>query len=204
MPSKEIQEYFDATEFRDTRDDLKLGVRLVERPRIAIDCGCGAGSDIAFLRANDFTVHAFDIESEAIARCQRRFGGDAKVELSQDSFSTFHYPPASLIVADASLFFCPQIEFRDVWNKIYEALIPNGVFVGSFLGADDTMAGPEYDRRAFWPNVLVVTEELLESWLKSYEVTSFKEHRKKGVAPGGGNHQWHIYSVVARKVIKGS
>lgn len=201
MPSKEIQEYFDATEFRDTRDDLKQGVKLIEGPRIAIDCGCGAGSDIAFLRRNDFTVHAFDIEPEAIARCQRRFGRDAQVKLSQDSFGTFLYPTSSLVVADASLFFCPQDEFQDAWNKIYQSLLPNGVFVGSFLGSDDSMAGPEYDRKAFWPNVLVATEERLKSWLKSFEIVSFKEHRKNGTAPGGGNHQWHIYSVVARKKI---
>ncbi len=201
LSSKEIHEYFNATEFRDTRDDVKLGVKLVEGVRVAVDCGCGAGSDIAFLRANDFTVHAFDIESEAIARCERRFGGDAEVNLSKDSFGTFRYPAASLVVADASLFFCPQDEFQGAWNKIYESLLPNGVFVGSFLGPDDTMAGPEYDRRAFWPNVLVATEELLKSWLKSFEIVSFKEHRQKGTAPGGGDHQWHIYSVVARKEI---
>lgn len=199
MPSREVLEYFDATEFRDTRDDLKLGVTLVEGSRIAVDCGCGAGSDIAFLRASGFVVHAFDIESEAIMRCQRRFSGDDKVSLSQDSFGTFRYPRASLIVADASLFFCPEDEFEDAWKQINESLLPNGVFVGSFLGPDDTMAGPEYNRKGFWPNVLVASEETLRSWLKPFEIVSFTEHRTSGTAPGGNHHQWHIYSVVARK-----
>lgn len=200
MPSQEILNYFDATKFRDTRDDLKLGVELVEGPRIAIDCGCGAGSDIAFLRANGFTVHAFDIEAEAIARCQKRFTGDDKVKLSQDSFSTFQYPSASLIVADASLFFCPPDEFKDVWKRMNEALLPNGVFAGSFLGPDDTMAGPDYDCKAFWPDVLVTSEDELRAWLQPFEILTFTEHRKSGIAPGGNHHEWHIYSVVARKV----
>ena len=199
MPSQEISKYFDATEYRDTRDDLKLGVAHVESPRIAIDCGCGAGSDIDFLRANGFTVHAFDIEPEAIARCKRRFGGDDSVLLSRDSFSTFNYPRASLIVADASLFFCPESEFADVWGKICVALLPGGVFVGSFLGPEDTMASPEYDRSSFWPNIFVAREHMVKEWLKSFEIISFNEHRKSGTAPGGGNHNWHIYSVVARK-----
>lgn len=108
MPSVEISEYFKATEFRDTREDLKLGISLVDGPRTSIDCGCGAGSDIAFLRANGFAVHAFDIEPEAVARCQNRFSGDDQVSLSQDSFGTFHYPRASLVVADASLFSVPK------------------------------------------------------------------------------------------------
>ncbi len=200
MPSEEISKYFEATEDRATRDDLKVGVSLAEGSRIAIDCGCGAGSDIAYLRDNGFTVHAFDIESEAISRCQDRFSGDDGVFLSQDSFSTFNYPEASLIVADASLFFCPEGEFADVWEKICSALLPSGIFVGSFLGPEDTMAGPGYDRDAFWPDVLVASEHLVMEWFRSFEIISFKEHRKSGRAPGGDRHSWHIYSVVARKI----
>jgi SAM-dependent methyltransferase len=199
MPSEEISKYFEATEFRGTRDDLKLGVSLVEGHRTAIDCGCGAGSDIAFLRANGFTVHAFDVEPEAIARCQKRFSGDVNVSVSQDSFSTFHYPRATLVVADASLFFCPQDEFADVWEKICSALLPGGIFVGSFLGSEDTMAGSGHDRNAFWPNVLVATEHMVRQWLKPFEVISFNEYRQSGTAPGGTHQRWHIYSVVARK-----
>ncbi len=199
MPSEEISKYFDATEFRGTRDDLKLGVSLVDGLRTAIDCGCGAGSDIAFLRDNGFTVHAFDIEPEAIARCEERFRGDNSVTLSQSSFSTFDYPGVSLIVADASLFFCPQSEFAEVWDKICSALVPGGIFVGSFLGPEDTMAGDDYNRDAFWPEVLVATEQIVRKWLESFEIVSFYEHRKSGTAPGGNQHDWHIYSVVARR-----
>ena len=199
MPSVEISKYFEATEFRGTREDLKRGVSLVDGPRTAIDCGCGAGSDIAFLRTKGFTVYAFDIEPEAIAICQSRFGGDDKVWLSQESFSTFNYPRASLVVADASLFFCPQEEFANVWEKIFSALLPGGIFVGSFLGSEDTMAGPGFDRSAFWPNVLVATEHMVRQWLSPFEVISFNEHRQSGTAPGGTHQRWHIYSVVARR-----
>jgi len=204
MPSREILEYFDATECRETRDDLKLAVAHWEGPRIAIDCGCGAGSDIAFLRTHGFTVHAFDIEPEAIARCQRRFGEDAGVNLSQDSFSSFDYPPASLIVADASLFFCPKGGFDAVWQKICDALLPDGIFVGSFLGQKDTMARPGNNQAALWPNVLVTSEPAVRLWLSGFEVISFREHRQSGIAPDGAHHHWHIYSVVARKGLNNS
>lgn len=199
MPSPQLSQYLDATESRATRPDLELGVSLVSGPRIAIDCGCGAGSDIAYLRARDFSVHAFDIEAEAIARCERRFSGDDRVKLSQASFSSFHYPKASLIVADASLFFCPAVEFEGVWQQITDALLPGGIFVGSFLGPEDTMAGPDYDRDAFWPDVLVADEATVRSWLEQFEIVSFNEHRSSGTAPGGGAHHWHIHAVVARK-----
>lgn len=199
MISKEKREYFDATACRETRDDLRLAVELVEGPRIAIDCGCGAGSDIEFLRASGFSVHAFDIEEEAVERCRRRFGGDSEVMVSNDSFRSFQYPSASLVVADASLFFCREDDFHDVWRSIVGSLLPKGIFVGSFLGCDDTMAGPDYDRSAFWPDVLVADEAQVRSWFAGFDVISFREHRTSGVTVNGTSHDWHIFSVVARK-----
>ena len=199
MPSKEISRYFDATAHRQTRDDLKLAVSLVEGDKTAIDCGCGAGSDIEFLRKNDFLVHAFDLEEESIARCRSRFKGDSKVLLSQASFSTFKYPVVTLIVADASLFFCPIQDFSEVWGKITHALSPKGVFVGSFLGPEDTMAGPEYNKGVYWPDVLVFAKEQVENLFNNYKIELFTEHRTSGTSPDGQPHHWHIFSVVAKK-----
>lgn len=202
LPSKEIMAYFDSTSNRKTRDDLKLAVELVDNPNIAIDCGCGAGSDIAYLRSKGFFVHAFDIESESIIRCQKRFGNDKKVQLSQATFSTFSYPNASLILADASLFFCPENEFIKVWNKMTASLRPKGIFVGSFLGSEDTMAGPDYKKEAFWSEVWVVTEDQIRCWLNKFDIVSFTEHRTTGKSIEGKPHQWHVFSVVARKGTK--
>ena len=198
-PSKEILEYYDSTSNRKPRNDLRLAVNLANGPKIAIDCGCGAGSDIAFLRANGFLVHAFDIESESIARCRKRFSDDKDVILSQDTFCTFDYPRASLILADASLFFCPENEFAEAWYKITESLLPRGIFVGSFLGPEDTMAGSDCKREALWPEVLVVSEEQVRYWLNGFDIISFIEHRTSREAMDGKPHQWHVFSVVARK-----
>lgn len=198
-PSKEITEYYDATSNRETRDDLRLAVKLVDVPKVAIDCGCGAGSDIAFLRSQGFLVHAFDIESESIARCRKRFGDDSNVLLSQDTFSSFEYPRASLLVADASLYFCPADDFAQVWCRIKQSLLPRGIFVGSFLGPEDTMAGPDYKREAYWSEVLVSSEAQVRGWLNEFDIINFKEHRTTGESVGGETHDWHIFSVVARK-----
>ena len=122
MPSDAIRQYYDATENRKIRDDLVFAVGLVDEPKIAIDCGCGAGADIAFLVAQGFLVHGFDVEDEAIARCKARFKDDVRVVLSTASFSTFQYPSASLLVADASLFFCPRSDFAGVWQRMTQCL----------------------------------------------------------------------------------
>lgn len=199
MATAEINDYYDATVGSNVRSDLQQAIEMVSEPRIAIDCGCGAGSDIAYLLSNGFTVHAFDIESESISRCSERFKEEAELYLSQDSFSTFSYPAASLILADASLFFCPENDFDEVWCKINEALMPGGIFVGSFLGPRDTMAGLEYQRNAFWPDVLVFTEITLRSKFRNFGIVSWAEHEMDGKTAQGAPHHWHIYAIIAKK-----
>jgi SAM-dependent methyltransferase len=200
MASIEVKEYYDATVDREVRLDLKQAIDLVGDHKVAIDCGCGAGSDIAFLRANGFVVFGFDIESESITRCMERFRGDSNVFLSQDSFNSFNYPIASLILADASLFFCREDEFDQVWRKVTESLTPGGIFVGSFLGQNDTMAGTDYQREAFWPNVLVFTEDRLTPYFRDFEIIKWSEFEESGETALGTPHHWHIYSVVARNL----
>ena len=194
----EKRRYYADTANSETRPDLLLAISLVGPEKIAIDCGCGAGSYIAYLRAEGFTVHAFDIEEESIKICNERFKDDSQVFLSQDSFSSFNYPKSSLVVADASLFFCPENEFDFVWGKIHQSLDSGGIFCGSFLGPNDTMASPDFDRDAYWLNVLVFEEDELRSKLKAFEIIKFTEHNVTGETPSGTPHQWHIYSVVAR------
>jgi len=199
MASEEVREYYDATAESDARLGLTQAIELVGTPKVAIDCGCGAGSNIAYLLAKGFTVHAFDIESEAISRCGERFKNEQNLYLSEDGFNTFSYPHANLVLADASLFFCPEDEFDEVWSKITNALTPGGVFAGSFLGPRDSMAGPDYDKDAFWPNVLVFTETLLRPRFKELEIVNWIEHEADGATAQGAPHHWHIFSVVAKK-----
>jgi len=199
MSTIEKSEYYADTANRETRSDLVLATSLVGFEKNAIDCGCGAGSDIAYLKNEGFIVHAFDAEEESIKICNERFKEDGNVYLSKDTFSSFRYPRSSLVVADASLFFCPEREFDAVRANIYKSLVLGGIFCGSFLGPNDTMASPDFDRDAYWPDVMKFEERELRSKLKEFEVIRFTEHNMKGETPKGIPHQWHIYSVVAKK-----
>ena len=200
MSNEEITDYYDATVDRDVRSDLQRAIKLVNEPKIAIDCGCGAGRDIAYLLDNGFIVHAFDIEPDSILRCKKRFAGIDNVFLSQDSFNSFSYPIASLIVADASLFFCAEGEFSEVWSKINKSLSPGGIFVGSFLGPNDTMANPNYKKEPFWPDKLVFKEVQLRAKFNNFEIISWSEHNIDGKTPQGRLHHWHIFSIIAKKI----
>jgi hypothetical protein len=206
MATQEIKEYYDISADRETRTELLEAVAHVNEgdternatPKIAIDCGCGAGAGMAYLRNQGFVVHGFDSEAEAIARCSARFKDDVDVHLSQESFNSFTYPAASLITADASLFFCPATEFDEVWHKITAALIPGGIFSGGFLGPKDTMASPDYDSQAYWPDVMTLTEVQVKLMFATFDIISWTEHDFLGERLGSPHH-WHIFSVIARR-----
>ncbi len=200
MATDQIKSYYDATTYSETRSDLLLAIELIKGTKIAIDCGCGAGSDIEQLVTLGFTVYGFDLEDESISRCQERFKNYKNVNLSRDSFTTFNYPKASLVLADASLFFCPKNEFDCVWHKIYECLFVGGIFCGSFLGPYDTMASPSYSKESFWPSSLIFREEEIKAIFENYEICNFTEHKLSGKTTQGVPHDWHIFSVVARKI----
>ena len=201
MTSEEIKEYYNSTTDREIRTDLLYAIELIVEPKIAIDCGCGAGSDIKYLLTKGFKIYGFDLEDLAIARCKERFKGNANVVLSEDSFRSFRYPRASLVLADASLFFCPGNDFDYVWSKMHECLYPKGIFCGSFLGPEDTMADSNYYKDAFWTDTLVFHEKQVRSIFDNdYEILRFTEHKSSGKSPNGMPHHWHIFSVVARKI----
>jgi len=199
-----MNEYYDVSEHREIRSDLTFAIDLVELPKVAIDCGCGAGADIAYLIALGYKVYGFDIEEEAILRCQKRFENSSEVILSKASFSSYSYPKASLVVADASLFFCPNKEFHKVWGKLYDSLEPGGVFCGSFLGIEDTMAKQIIEKGTLWPNRLVFDEQEVMNVFEKYKIHRFTEHKTSGKTLQGIQQKWHIYSVVAQKIRKSS
>ena len=185
MSSNKIGAYFDATETRPTRDDLVFAASLFGPPAVAVDAGCGAGSDIAYLRLKGFDVHGFDIEQAAIDRCRARFRDDPQVLLYRDDFDSFHYPRCDLFVADASLFFCPVSSFDRVWHAIRNSLNPGGVFCGSFLGEGDTMASSSHDAESYWPVELSFDEIRARRLLEGLDVMRFNEARLLVVLEGG-------------------
>ena len=198
VTTKEVMEYYQQTKQGVIRPELEYALSISSGGGIAIDCGCGAGSDIAHLRAAGYIVHAFDINEQSIALCAARYKNDSNVFLSVDSFGSFLYPGASLIIADASLFFCPTDEFDLFIDKIEKSLEPHGVFCGAFLGARDTMSSPGFESEKYWGDVLVLSEEKIKTSLKKFEIHQFVEHESDGFTPTGDAHHWHIFIVVAK------
>jgi SAM-dependent methyltransferase len=190
----DLHRYYQSTYHRPIRESLRVAVDAVQGPKVALDCGCGAGADIEVLLSKDFVVHAFDLENDAIELCKQRFRDYPKVTLSTASFEEYVYPKHSLTVADSSLFFCARDAFPDVWARLSAALKSGGIFCGSFLGRNDDMHGPGSPEITRWRNTLAFEEYEIENLFENYDLLSFNEYDVSS-----DMKRWHIYSVVAAK-----
>ena len=161
--------------------------------KVAIDCGCGTGSDISYLNSQGYEVFGFDINPDSIAICRDRFGGESGIHVVQSSFSEFQYVNASLIIANASLFFVEPEQFQSAWTAIDDNLVKGGVFAGDFMGKNDSWAND------FHTPLTTLTKEELLSLFSNFEIIEFNERDADGTTMVGESKHWHIYSVVAVK-----
>ncbi|MGI9877084.1 class I SAM-dependent methyltransferase [Vibrio chagasii] len=160
---------------------------------VAIDCGCGTGSDIAFLEQQDHQVYGFDVNSDSISICRDRFGQKALVEISQSAFEDYDYPKAGLVIANSSLFFAEPNQFDQTWQRIIDSIEIGGVFAGDFMGVDDSWA---YGYRT---STTPLTKAKVLSLFDAFEVLRFHERDEQALTSLGKMKHWHIYSVVAIK-----
>ncbi len=162
--------------------------------RRAVDCGCGTGSETAYLIKQGYRVEAFDINSDAIQVCRERFAGNPEVKLHQASFEDFQYPDAGLVVAFSSLFFCNSASIQQVWTNIANAICGGGVFCGDFLGPKDAWVGSSSFA------VAPLSSDQLEQMMGAFEILKWIERDEPGHTAGGQEKHWHSFTIVARKI----
>lgn len=160
---------------------------------VAIDCGCGAGSDIAYLISQGYQVHGFDLNPDCIAICNERFALDELVKISQASFENFAYPKSGAIIANSSLFFAEPTSFKKTWRSMISNLAIGGVFVGDFMGKHDSWAS------GYRSCTAPLTEQQVADLFLNFEIIKFHERNEFGKTSLGKTKKWHTYSVVAVK-----
>lgn len=144
-------EYYEKVASSPHRPMTEFAADLVgDLPAVAVDCGCGAGRDAAYLLNRGFEVHAFDKEQQAIEFCQERFKEHPSFRATQSCFVDFDYPASSLIMAHSSLFFCPSQGFKAVWSKLVGSLPVGGILCVDLLGVNDSwVTSPKHAVTAF-------------------------------------------------------
>lgn len=193
--------YYDQT--RDGAPDPALAfacARVDARlPRVAVDCGCGGGRGTAYLLSQGFRVHGFDADPAAEAFCTERFAGDHNLSLSTASFASFDYPETALLAASYSLFFCPADEFTTAWQKMTAAIMPGGIFCGTFLGPNDSWAPCGYVTGQPERTIITHSEAEIRALLNDFTVLETDIKDFDGITALGDEKHWHAITMVARR-----
>lgn len=110
--------------------------------RVAVDIGCGDGTDALALLARGWSVMAIDREPAGLDLLRVRLpaGSAGRIQIVSASFINAGLPPADLIHAGFSLPFCAPTRFPGVWARIRAALLPGAIFAGQLFGRRDSCA----------------------------------------------------------------
>jgi SAM-dependent methyltransferase len=162
--------------------------------RLAIDLGCGEGTDALELLARGWLVLAVDAEPAGLALLRARIPPPAagRIRVLHASFAEADLPRAHLIHAGFSLPFCPPQEFGALWARIRRALASGGVFAGQLFGTRDTWADD--------PDMTFCTRQQAEALLDGLDVLRLEETERDGHAFSGTKH-WHTFDILAREPI---
>jgi SAM-dependent methyltransferase len=160
--------------------------------RLAIDLGCGHGTEALELLARGWSVLAVDAVEAGLAVLRERIPPLAaeRIRLLCASFTAANLPPAHLIHAGFSLPFCPPQQFPAVWARIRQALVPGGVFAGQLFGIRDSWAAD--------PAMTFHDRRQAESLLDGLQILRLQETEHDGHAFSGQKH-WHIFDILARQ-----
>lgn len=158
----------------------------------AIDLGCGDGTETTVLLSRGWHVLAVDGAEAGIKRLLDKVPQEGQVRLRTQvaKFEEVALPSADLIHASYSLPFCHPSQFPALWEKIKNALNPNGRFAGQFFGVRDSWANE--------PDMTFHTEEQVREMLGEFETEYFHEQDEDGEAASGPKH-WHVFTVIAKK-----
>ncbi|CAI3155087.1 tRNA (cmo5U34)-methyltransferase [Acinetobacter oleivorans] len=172
----------------------KALVHFSNLPLIAIDCGCGAGNESAYLLSKGFNVHAFDISIDAQKVCAERFKDESRFSFYHESFEDFNFPSASLIIASSSLFFCDPSYFDRVIKRIINALSEGGILVVDLLGTQD-----EWVIREPTKFIGFTYQDIVDLFLYDFNLLFHKEMNENLPLLNGFIKSWHLHMLILQK-----
>lgn len=156
-------------------------------PGLAVDLGCGDGTETAWLVDRGWRVVAIDREEEALRRVRQRTDGRAAVERAD--LADYVPPAADLILACAALPFIPPDRFDDAWMRIRGAVRPGGILAVELFGDRDSWTTD--------PGMTFHSRADVETMTVGADVLSLTEVEFDGPSGRGPKH-WHRFELIAR------
>jgi tellurite methyltransferase len=162
-------------------------------PGIAVDLGCGSGTDTLVMLEKGWQVVAVDSDRGSLTMLEQTVPMSIKPRLTlvQKSFADVELPRALLINASFSLPFCQPEYFDTAWKKITNSLLQGGRFAGHFFGPHDSWATNS--------SMTFHTRQQLIDLFEDVTIESLDETIKVGKTLGGKEKQWHVFHTVIHK-----
>lgn len=192
---KDKENYYNKTKNMPPNNNIVKFLNLNIEPKIAIDLGCGAGRDTIALLKHKWEVLAIDTENtEGTIREQLSKEEQKRFTFQKSTFGAMNLPGSNLIVANFSLPFA-KIDYWDlIWNKINNSLLSGGYFVGNFFGKKDSWTESKKD-------LIFLSESEVRNLFTNFEIIQFNEIEKDGETASREEKHWHIYDIIAKKII---
>lgn len=166
-----------------------------------LDLGVGNGRNIKTLLEKGATVYAYDADPASIKLIRSEFSAflnTKKLFARQESFEEIaSLPAADMIIAWRSLPFMEEEKFPAFWKKIEEALVPSGLFTGTFFGKQHKTKRPLSS-----PKLFRLTRDEVLHLFKDFLIVDFQEsmdYDEEVSQKWGGDQFEHIYKVIAKK-----
>jgi SAM-dependent methyltransferase len=185
-------DYYEVVAGRPPREFLVSTLKRFDSAGVAIDLGCGTGSETVFLLEQGWQVLAVDQQDEAIQTLLSSVSPSVadRLQTLVASFERLDLPPADLIWAGLSLPFCHPSHFESLWSTIHSALVPGGRFIGDFFGPHHAWTGDK--------EMTFHTKEQVIAMCKEFELEYMLEGEGELLTALNGIQQWHMFTISAR------
>lgn len=175
------------------RDDGAGPAASGDRPRFAVDLGCGAGRDTRELLRRGWRVLAIDREPAALEALRAATAADdlPRLRTLQADLATVDIPPADLVNASISLPFLEREPFFATLARALAAVRPGGRFATMLFGDRDGSADE--------PGMTCPSAEVVRAALKGFDIEDWVDREEDGQTALGEPHHWHSIEIVARR-----
>lgn len=164
-------------------------------PTRAMDIGCGAGHDSAFLAKKGWKVIAIDVEKIAGDYLDKKLSSENKenVQFIQTNFENYLFAErVDLVHASYALSFCSPGSIDDLMKRITNAIAPGGRFSGNFFGT-------RHFESANTNMTFLTKEEILGYFSESFTIEYFEEDEGEKNTITEPEH-FHTYFIIAKRL----
>lgn len=159
----------------------------------ALDLGAGALKDTKHLLRLGYDVTAVD--SAAALPGMAAVVGSDKLRAVVSTFDAYEYEQGAYDVISAmyALPFNPPETFDAMFARVKSALAPGGILTCQLFGPEDQWSAD--------PRMTFHARAQVEALLADLETLFLDERRWDGKLADGRPKHWHVFDVIARKVV---